>query len=334
MRRREFIGLIGAAALSLPRPADAQTGLPVVGFLVPFREDAEFARERIAAVRKGLLESGFIEGKNYSLAMRFANGDLERWPSLARELADLNPRVVILGAYLSRAVQTHLPEVPLVFTGISADPIKSGMADSYARPGGRFTGNVMNAVGGEETMTQKRIGFFQEIVPGLRRLGMIAPVAPLATSVTASEKDALQKVAAQFGFEFAHYGFGTLDDLESAFASARRDNVSAFYISGEPVLSGNVSRVMALVTASGKPTVGAYPLWGRAGLLMSYSSDPNEGFLRAGVYAAKILNGSRPGDLPIEQASKFTLVINQKTARALGVVVPPTLLALADEVIE
>ncbi len=336
MRRREFIGLIGAAALSLPPPGKAQTdtGLPVVGFLVPFKEDADFTKERIAAVRKGLFESGFIEGKNYSLAMRFANGDLERWPSLAKELADINPRVVVLGAYISRSVQTHLPEIPLVFTGISADPIKNGMAVSYARPGGRFTGNVMNAVGGEETMTQKRIGFFKEIVPNLEKLGMIAPVAPLATSLTTSEKDALKKVAAQFGFEFVHDGFGTLDDLESAFASGRRDNVSAFYISGEPVLSSNLSRVMALVAASGRPTVGAYPTWGRAGLLMSYSTDPNDGFRRAGIYAAKILNGSRPGDLPIEQASKFTLVVNQKTAKALGVVVPPTLLALADEVIE
>jgi putative ABC transport system substrate-binding protein len=336
MRRREFIGLISAAVSNFSRPGNAQigTGLPVVGFLVPFKEDADFTKERIAAVRKGLLESGFIEGKNYFLAMRFANGDLERWPSLAKELADIHPRVVVLGAYLSRNVQTYLPEVPLVFTAIAVDPIKSGMAESYARPGGRFTGNVMNAVGGEETMTQKRIGFFKQIVPNLERLGMIAPVAPLATSLTSSEKEALQKAAAQFGFEFVHYGFSTLEDLEGAFASGRRDDVSAFYISGEPVLSSNISRVMALVAASGKPTVGVYPTWARSGILMSYSTDPNDGFRRAGVYAAKILSGDKPGDLPIEQASKFTLVINQKAAMALGIVVPASLLALADEVIE
>jgi putative ABC transport system substrate-binding protein len=110
--------------------------------------------------------------------------------------------------------------------------------------------------------------------------------------------------------------------------------VSAFYISGEPLLAANLSRVMTFVMASRKPSVGTYPDWGRAGLLMSYATDPVDGVRLAGIYAAKILNGAKPGDLPIEQASKFTLVINQKTAKALGITVPPTLLALADEVIE
>jgi putative ABC transport system substrate-binding protein len=194
-----------------------------------------------------------------------------------------------------------------------------------------MTGNVMNAVGGEETMTQKRIGFFKELVPNLIRLGMIAP----ANGVLAmKEKDALQKVAAQLSFEFIHYGLNTLDDLEGAFAAGLRDDVSAFYISGEPLLFANLSRVMSFVTASRKPSVGPYPEWGRSGLLMSYSTDPIDGYRRAGAYAAKILNGAKPGDLPIEQASKFTLVINLKTAKALGIAVPANLLALADEVIE
>jgi putative ABC transport system substrate-binding protein len=214
----------------------------------------------------------------------------------------------------------------------AVDPIRSGYADSYARPGGMFTGNVMNAVGGEETMTQKRIGIFKQIVPDLMRLGMIAPDPEAAMAI--SERDALQKIAAPFGFEFFRYGFATLDDLEGAFAAGRRDNVSAFYISGEALLYNNMSRVMPFVAASGKPTVGTYPNWGRGGLLMSYSADPLDGYRNAGGYVAKILGGAKPGDLPIEQASKFTLVINQKTAKSLGIVVPATLLALADEVVE
>ena len=335
MRRREFVGLIGMAALGFSRPGYAQTntGLPVVGLMMPQR-DTEAVGQRIAAIKNGLQDIGLIEGTNYSLASRFASGDLDRVPSLAKELAALNPRVIIVFRLWSvNTVRKILPEMPLVFTAVAVDPVSAGLAKSFTQPGGMMTGNVMNAVGGEVTVTQKRIGLFKQIVPNLTRLGMIAPDYPGAL-LPVTEKEALQKVAPQLGFEFIHYSVRTLDDLEGAFASGRRDNVSAFYISGDPLLIGNMSRVMTFVEASGKPTVGPYPDWGRAGLLMSYSTDPLEGFHGAGVYAAKILNGAAPGDLPIEQASKFIMVINQKTAGALGIVIPPTLLALADEVIE
>lgn len=334
MRRREFIGLLGATALSIPRPGHAQTrtDLPLVGVLMPYKSDSEYAKTRAAALRKGLQEVRFVEGRNYSLAMRFAEGDFDRIPQLAMELGALNPRVIVVAAYFPyKTVHTHLPQIPIVFTAIAADPVELGWVQSYTHPGGMITGNVMNAVGGEESMTQKRIGLFKQLVPDLTRLGMIA--SDLALKLL-KEGDALRKVATEFGFELLHYRLKTIDDLESAFAAGLRDDVSAFYISGEPLLTANLSRVMSLVTASRKPSVGPYPDWGRAGLLMSYSTEPLDGFRHAGVYAAKILNGAKPSDLPIEQASKFIFVINLKTAKALGVVVPPTLLALADEVIE
>lgn len=331
MRRREFIGLIGTATLSFPRPGYAQTNSPVVGLLLVPKPDSPLATTRITALRKGLQEEGFIEGTNYSLAVRYAEGDLNRLPQLAKELGALNPRVFVTVGFGVDAAHRSFPEIPLVFTAVAADPIALGLAQSYAHPGGMITGNVMNAVGGEETMAQKRIGLFKQLVPSLTRLGMIAPVNGV---LAMREKEALQKVAAQLDFEFVHYDLNTIDDLERAFAAALRDDVSAFYISGEPLLIGNLSRVMTFVTASRKPSVGPYPDWGRAGLLMSYATDPIDGVRHAGIYVAKILKGAKPGDLPIEQASKFTLVINQKTAKALGIVVPPTLLALADEVIE
>jgi putative ABC transport system substrate-binding protein len=230
---------------------------------------------------------------------------------------------------------TLLPEMPVVFTAVSADPIKLGLAESYTHPGGMVTGNVMNAVGGEQAVVQKRIAFLREIVPNLARVGLIASD-PAATVM--EEAPGLQNAAAQYGFAFTHYSLGTLADperdLERAFVAARRDDVSAFYISGEPFMSANISLVMRFVEASAKPAVGAYPIWGRAGLLLSYATDANDSVRRAGVYAGRILKGEKPGDLPIEQASKFVLVINQKTARTLGLAVPSTLLAIADEVIE
>jgi putative ABC transport system substrate-binding protein len=335
MQRREFIGLIGTAALGFPRPGYAQTktDIPLVGYLLVQTLDLSAAKDRIAALRKGLQDEGFVDGTNYSLAVRSAEGDVGRYPQLARELGALNARVIVVAGslYGMDEFRRSFPELPLVCTAIAVDLVERGLVQSYVHPGGMLTGNVMNAVGGEETMTQKRIGFFKELVPDLRRVGMIAPA---NGSLAMKEKEALQKVAARLGFEFVHYGLNTIDDLEGAFAAGLRDDVSAFFISGEPQLAANLSRVIRYVAASGKPSVGPTPEWGRAGLLMSYSTDPIDGVRHAGMYAGKILHGAKPGDLPIEQASKFTFVINLKTAKALNIAVPPTLLALADEVIE
>ena len=333
MRRREFMGLLGATALNFPRPGYAQTKteMPLVGVLLVLKPDNPLAKERITALRKGLKEEGFTDGTNYSLAVRFAEGDVGRMPQLVTELGGLKPRVIVTLGYASREFSQLVPDVPMVFANIAADPILLGLAQSYTRPGGMTTGNVMNAVGGELTMTQKRVGFFKELVPNLTRLGMIAPA---STFLAMKEKEALQKVATQLDFELLHYDVNTVDDLEAAFAAALRDDVSAFYISGEPLLFANLSRVMTFVMSSRKPAVGPYPDWARAGLLMAYATDFTDGVRRAGIYAARILNGAKPGDLPIEQASKFTFVINLKTAKALSIAVPPALLSLADEVIE
>jgi putative ABC transport system substrate-binding protein len=331
MRRREFIGLLGVTALSVARPGLGQTNTsaPLVGVLVP--RTAEFAKNSIAALRQGLREAGLVEGTNYSLAMRFADGDLDRLPQLAKELGELKPKVIVGSAGASTAVHKILPEQPLVFTSYAADPIKAGFADSYARPGGITTGNVMNAIGGEEALTQKRISLFRGLVPNLARLGMIGSA---RGGLGALEAGALQNAAARLGFEFVHCPVETLDDLEGAFAAAREAQVTAIYISGDSRLFINMPRVLPFIAASQKPTLGVYPEWGRAGLLMSYSTDNDDGFRHAGIYVAKILAGTKPGDLPIEQASKFTLVINLKTAKALGITVPATLQSLADEVIE
>jgi putative tryptophan/tyrosine transport system substrate-binding protein len=329
MKRREFLKSSGVAALVFPWPALAQKDMPLVAVLVPGTPD--FARQRIEAIRKGLQEAGLAEGVNYAFALRFADGAFDRLPGLALELAALKPRVVVASAAAAVAVHKTVPDLPLVFTSYAADPIKAGFAESYVHPGGNTTGNVMNAIGGEEALTQKRMGLFKELVPGLKRLGFIGT----ATSILAvAELDALRSVAGHFNFEIVHHAVQTLDDIKSAVVSSNSDGVDALYVSGEPLLYNNMARVLPFVMASGKPTVGSYPDWGRAGLLMSYSADLLDDFRRAGIYAAKILGGEKPGDLPIEQASKFVLVVNARTARQLGIRMPATLLTLADEVIE
>lgn len=317
----------GAAVVAFPWRAFAQKELPLVAVLVP--GNAKLANERLVAIRQGMREAGLAEGTHYAFALRYADGVFDRLPALARELAALKPRLVVASAAAAVAVHNTVPELPMVFTSYAADPVKAGFAQSYARPGGNTTGNVMNAVGGEETVTQKRIGLFKQLVPTLERLGFIGT----ATSILAvAELAALRRVAGHFGFELVHHPLQGLDDIESAVAASSKDGVSALYVSGEPLLYNNMARVLPPVLASGKPTVGTYPDWARAGLLMSYSADLLDDFRRAGIYAAKILGGEKPGDLPIEQADKFVLVVNARTARQLGISVPPTL--LADELVE
>jgi ABC-type uncharacterized transport system substrate-binding protein len=329
MRRREFITLLGGAAAvapsrAFPRPV---SGLPLVAMLRPGASAEDFD----AALRGGLKEGGFVEGTNFAFAMRFAGGNFERLAPLAAELAALKPRVIIATARAVPVAHRVAPTVPLVFTSFSADPIALGLVDSYARPGGMVTGNVMNASGGEEAVTTKRIGLFNELMPGRVLLGLIGPT---NNPVFVAEQSGIKTAAGRLGFDVVLLRVSTLDDVEAAFASGLRSGVNAFYISGAPLLYVNRVKVAELAARSGRPTVGVYTESARAGLLMSYATDLVDGYRRAGAYAARILAGAKPGDLPVEQASKFTFVINLKTAKALGLTVPPSLLARADEVVD
>jgi putative tryptophan/tyrosine transport system substrate-binding protein len=338
MRRRAFLQALGSALfITWPMRAWAQkdTKLPLVAVLFPGAEEP--FKPRVAAVRGGLKDEGLVEGRDYVLETRLAGGDFSQLPRLAQELDALQPKVFVAAATAAGVVHSVLPDRQLVFTAMAVDPVAVGLAESYRRPGGTATGNVMNAVGGEESLTAKRLGFFKDLVPNIERLGMIGVVwdpQALQGVLSHQEETALQVVSIQLGFRFENYAIKTLDDLERVFAKALSDGVSALYISGDPLLTSNMSRVMPHILAARKPTLGAYPEWGRTGLLLTYSTDALDGFRRAGVYAAKIIRGLKPGDLPIEQASKFWLVVNLKTARQLGIKAPSNLLTLADEVIE
>lgn len=315
--------------------AQKDTKVPLVAVLFPGTE--ELFKPRVAAVRSGLKDEGLVEGRDYVLEIRVASGDFSRLPELAKQLDALQPNLFVAAATAAGVVHSVLPDRQLVFTAMAVDPVAVGLAESYRKPGGTATGNVMNAVGGEESLTAKRLGFFKDLVPNIKRLGMIGVVwdpQALQGVLSHQEETALQEVSSQLGFRFENYAIKTPDDLERVFAKALSDGVDALYISGDPMLTVNMPRVMPHVLAAGKPTLGVYPEWGRAGVLMTYSTDALDGYRRSGVYAAKIIRGANPGDLPIEQASKFTLTINLKTAKQLGISVPPNLLTLADELTE
>ncbi|MBI5322361.1 ABC transporter substrate-binding protein [Bradyrhizobium sp.] len=331
MKRREFIGLIGgAAAWPLAAGAQQPANLPLVAVIVAFTE--QLANARAASIREGLKQAGLIEGKDYVLTLRFLDGDYARLPEIVKELDALKPRVYVTVAGGPKPIHRLVPNAPVVFTAIAIDPVAYGWVESYARPGGMTTGNVQNAIGGLESLMSKQFQFFKELVPNLTRVGFIG-LADTAVQFPV-ERAAVQKTAQQLGFAVSMYEVPTLADVESAIASGQRDDVSAFFLSVEPRFVARVPQIVASLAKTGKPAFGPTPVWTRGGLLMSYYTDIDEQTRRAGGLAAKILRGAKPGDLPIEQADKFTLIINLKTAKQLGITVPPALLAQADEVIE
>jgi putative ABC transport system substrate-binding protein len=331
MQRREFIGLIGgAAAWPLAAQAQQAANLPLVA-VIGFATE-QLAAERRASVREGLKQAGLIEGKDYVMTLRFADGDYARLPEIVKELDGLKPRVYVTVGGGPKPIHRQVPNAPVVFTGIAIDPVEYGWVESYARPGGMTTGNVQNAMGGLETLMSKQFQFFKELVPNLTRLGFIG-LADTAVQFPV-ERAAVQAVAQKLGFAASMYEVPTLADVDSAIASGQRDDVSAFFLSLDPRLVARIPQIVASLAKTGKPAFGPTPVWTRGGLLMSYYTDFDEQARRAGGQVAKILRGAKPGDLPIEQADKFTLIINLKAAKQLGIAVPSVLLAQADEVIE
>ena len=331
MQRCEFIGLIGAAA-AWPLAARAQqaANLPLVAVISSAGE--QLATARSVHVREGLKQAGLTEGKDYVMTLRFLDGDYSRLPEIVKELDGLKPSVYVTVAGGPKPIHRQVPNASVAFTSIAIDPVAYGWVESYARPGGMTTGNVQNAMGGLESLMSKQFQFFKELVPNLTRLGFIG-LTDTAVQFPV-ERAAVQTVAQKLRFAVSMYEVPTPADVESAIASGQRDDVSAFFMSLDPRLAARIPQIVASLAKTGKPAFGSVPLWTRGGLLMSYYTDIDEQARRAGGQVAKILRGAKPGDLPIEQADKFTLIINLKTAKQLGITVPPALLAQADELIE
>jgi putative ABC transport system substrate-binding protein len=323
MRRREFVTLIGGAA-AWPLAARAQQpAMPVVGFL-----DAGSAAERtqqVAAVRKGLADGGYQEGQNVALEFRWAEGQYSRFAELAADLVRRGVSVIVVpGAFMgARAAKAATTTIPIVF-GAGGDPVKQGLVASLNRPGGNITGINFFSV----ELVAKRMQLLRELVPEAKR------VAVLVNPTDPENAEIPRDVEAAAGQRILALEAATGRDIDAAFATMAREKADALFVG--PGTFFNTRRVQLAVLAArhALPSIYSVRAYPEAGGLISYGTDILDAFRQVGVYAARILKGAKPADLPVMQSTKFELVINLNTARALGLELPPTLLARADEVIE
>ena len=327
MKRREFITLIGGAA-SLPLVARAQPAGRVyrVGYLaIASREQS---LHLIKAFEEGLRSLGYRVGDNVAIEYRFADSQLERLPALASDLVRLGVDIIVTGTNPNTvAAMTATTTIPIVMAS-SADPVSAGLVASLARPGGNVTG-IAQDTGGEQHA--KRVELLKDTLPNLSRVGILwnPDFAPNQDRLTS-----IREAAPALGLTLVPVEARGLDALEQAFATMVRERAQAFVVLGEPVLFNCRGQIAVMAVRNRLPAISAVREYVEAGLLLSYGIDLPDQFRRSAAFVDKIFKGAKPADLPVEQPTKFEMVVNLKTAKALGIDVPPTLLARADEVIE
>ena len=325
MRRREFITLLGGAA-AWPLAARAQRRMmPLIGFL--HAGSAQAVERDLAGFRDGFERLGYVEGNNVRFEFRYADGYLDRLPELARDLVGLSPRVIVsapLPAHL--AAQQATSTIPIVMA-TGADPVGFGLVASLSHPGGNVTGLANFA----ETLAPKQIDLLREMVPRLVRFGLLVNVTnPLHVPQLRETKIA----AAAAGIVLLPVEVSDADKLQAAFDTLQKERVEALLVSPDITFYSRRRQIAELAATTHLPAIYGYRHHVEEGGLMSYGPDIPDQYRRAASYVDKILKGARPADLPVEQATKFELLINLKAARALVLEIPPTLLARADEVIE
>jgi putative ABC transport system substrate-binding protein len=327
MRRREFMALLGSVAAALPFSARAQqSAMPVVGFLTA--RSATDSGRLVAAFRTGLAEAGFAEGKGVVIEYRFADGRLDRLPELAADL--VGKRVAVLatsgGSNSAVAAKAATSSIPIVFV-IGGDPVGLGLATSLSHPGGNATGMTIISA----DLAPKRLGLLRELVPNAKTFAALANPNTPEGRVQSSD---MRAAAQALGLELRLLEASDENTMESAFATIAEIKPDALLVGSDPVFDVHRDKLVTLVAASAIPAIYQFRDFAIAGGLMSYDPDILDAYRQTGIYAGKVLKGALPADLPIQQPTKFQLVINLKTAKTLGLTIPPTLLARADEVIE
>jgi putative tryptophan/tyrosine transport system substrate-binding protein len=325
MRRREFIALLGGAAAWPPAAPAQQPTVPAIGFLDT--RSPEMVTDRLVAFRRGLKEAGYVEGENVAIVYRWAENRLDRLPALAAELVHRQVALIaVTNPSSATAANAATTSIPIVFL-VAEDPVRLGLVASLARPGGHNTGiNFLNV-----ELSAKRLDLLHQLVPGAARVAVLVnPTNPTTERILRDVGVAGPSIGVQI--QAFHVSTGRqIDETFTSFLSERPD---AIFVGLDQFL---VSRRVQLVNLAARYAIPAtFPTreFTEIGGLMSYGTDLLDAYRQLGIYCGRILNGMNPADLPVMQSSKFELVINSQTARMLGLTVPPTLLAVADEVIE
>jgi putative tryptophan/tyrosine transport system substrate-binding protein len=327
MRRREFLAMAcGLATQPIVARAQTTAGGPLIGVLTP--QSAASAVRQYNALRAALRDLGHVEGRNLRLTFRNADGDLSKLPALAAELVGLKPDLIIAGSTpATLAVRDATRTIPVVMVTL-VDPVELGIVNSLARPGGNITG--IWTFGGGDVLIGKRITLLKEIVPALPRIG-----AMIASDASDEIVARLMPAAAQaLGMEFNIYRVGTTAELDRAFGQATSDGMKGLFVHQSPFFLSRRTELAAMAARERLPAVYGYREHAEAGGLMSYGSSLSGAYVQVARLIDKVLRGAKPGDLPVEQADKFELVINLKTAKSLGLTVPNSMQLLADDVIE